>query len=180
MAIRLTKSKKVLLGLVSLLVTVALATLVALPVQAQGLIFDPDQNDGLGAIELPTFFDLDQVQSFSVFSYVAVFLSLFFVGIAVLWVVLAIRASFDWLRSEGDESMIGESKKRFSNVFASITILFVFFIALQLVASFIGLGTIFSWPRQFSICSDGKSYLFQLQLEVSGTERDADSECFGN
>ncbi len=148
-------------------ITIALLFLVTvLPVYASGTGIDVDSGNsfGLGTITLPTFLSGVQVGNFSIISYITLFLNLIFIVIAIAWVLLAVRAGFDWLRSEGSEDMIGQSKKRFGNVFISITFMFGFFVVLILFSSFLGFGNFLTWPKQFSTCADGR-YYFQVVLE---------------
>ena len=92
-----------------------------------------------------------------------------------------------YLQSKGDEGMIATSQKKITNVFISISILFVFIVAISVVASWLGVGNFWEWPRAFSYCSsdfsrDPNAYYFQYYLRRSSegaTVEQIDRECFG-
>jgi hypothetical protein len=152
-------------------------TLVA-PVGAQGIDVSAGNDIGLGTITLPTFLSLPEIQNFSFFSYVALLVSLIFIVLALFWIVLIIRGSINIIYSQGNEDQIGAGYKKFGNVFWSITYLFGFFVILNLVAGFFGLGAFWEWPKRLSICNDSTFY-FAKALEVGTTDQEAiDAACF--
>lgn len=145
---------------------------------AQGLNFTPDDQIGLQTINIPTFFSLDQIQNFSIFSYIALIVSLVFVVIALIWIFLAIQGAVKIINSQGNQDTIQEGAKIFGNVFWSITFLFGFFVVITIVASFFGLGTFWQWPKNLSTCTDGSFYFVKaLELESLDTDQ-IDRYCF--
>jgi hypothetical protein len=152
----------------------------------------PGENLGLQPITLPLFLSPEFIKNFSVFSYLAYLLDFVFIGITLLWVYLIIRAAVQIIQSEGDSSKIEDSKKKFGNVFWSVTFLFGFFIVMNLVGVFLNVGTFLDWPKSFSICQSGfgkGKYYFNYYLEVQGKagpyvnvediKRQVNRDCFG-
>lgn len=146
----------------------------------------PDPGVGLKPITIPTFLSLDQIANFSVLSYFSFLLAIAFLGVMLLWVVLVVRAAIDYLRSQGDEKMIEGSTKRISNVFASVTILFVFIVVITVVANFFGIGNFWEWPKSFSLCNgnlsrDPGAYYFNYflrRVSEGASSEQIDRECF--
>lgn len=179
-----------------------LVSIFVLPVvNAQGLVINPNDNPrcndaayrenhpdeciNLGPIELPLFVSFEFIENFTIFSYLAVALNFLFLGVGLLWIILVVRAGIEYLRSYGDEGVIGASKKRISAVVASISMLFFSLVLLVLVGSFLGLGNFLSWPKKLSQCEDGTLYITKaLELEAQNkgsqqvTEKDIDIACF--
>lgn len=168
--------------------TLLLGLLISLPLsvvaQSSGQVDVPGGVDiglegtGLGTIELPTFFNSDQIDNFSLFSYVSLALNLAFIGIVILWGVMAFNAGRKVLGSEGQSTPLEEANEKFKNVFASITILFGFFLILILLTSFLGIGNFFQWPVYLSVCNDGEYYFQKVIRNADGTGN-PDNACFG-
>lgn len=139
----------------------------------QGVPIDSFGDIGLETITFPAFLSLDRIQNFSVFSYLAFIFSLVFVLIAVLWVILVIRAGIKIVQSQGDPGQIQEGQKKIGNVMWSITFLFGFFVILAVILSFFGLGSFWTWPQKLSFCENGQLYVtFALQPENQGLDDD--------
>lgn len=183
--------------LVVALLVLAATSLFSFKVAAQTISIDPGSNCEDAAdpdncepinfdpIELPVFVSLQFIENFSPFSYVALALNLVFVLTTVLWVFLMIKAAVDYMRSQGDEGMVTGANKQIGSVFASITILFVSFLILIVIGTFLNLGNFFDWPRVLSTCTDGTLYVTKaLELEAQNTsdeelsEDDISDSCF--
>lgn len=168
--------KKALIILTILSSSIILATQ---PVAAQ-ITVDPDLSGGLKPITIPTFFSLEEIEHFSVFSYIALGFSLFFIGLTIYWVFLIIRNAVKILQSEGDDGKIKDGTKAIQSIFIGIGIMFGFFVVLFVVGSFFGMGSIFEWPKKLSICSTGKLYI-TLALENPDASQEAlEAVCFLN
>lgn len=158
-----------------LLIFVVSMFIFPLGVSAQ-VSFQPEV-DGLQAIELPTFLSLDEVANFSIFSYIALAISLIFVGVSIFWIALVIRAGVTVIQSQGADG-VQEGYKQLGSVFWSVGFLFGFFVVLILVASFFGLGNFLAWPKYLSICEDGGFYVTKVLESPNASEEQLDNICF--
>lgn len=182
---KVSYKNKLLMILVAVLSAVAGLLVAPTAVGANGITV-PDPGIGLQPINIPTFLSLDQIQNFSLLSYFSLIFALVFLGVGMLWVILVIRGALEYLRSEGDEGMIESGMKKIRNVLVSISMLFVFLVAIVFVASFFGIGNFWEWPRSFSLCNgnlskDPGAYYFRyyLQRASEGASTDQiDRECF--
>jgi hypothetical protein len=66
--------------------------------------------------------------------------SLIFIGIIVVAVYIIIKAAVKYIRSEGDETKIGEAQKAIKNVFLGIAALFVGIIGIVLIIAIFNAG----------------------------------------
>lgn len=153
-----------------------------------GIIIDPPNNpilEGIQPIKIPTFLSLEQVRSFSIFSYVALGMQLLFFGIFMYWIFLVFKAAVGIIKAQGESKPLEEGGRQFGAVFWSITFMIGFFAVLMLTAAFFGFGSILEWPKMFSRCTNDTygQYYFQVVQRVTssnlsgGTDR-ADSLCF--
>lgn len=177
-------NKKIIATIFILLLT----AFTAVPISAQGIVVDNPGDIGLQPITIPTFLSLEAVRQFSPLSYASMLGALIIIIIAMSWVVIVIRAALLYLRSQGDEGMIETSSKKLTNLFISISILFAFCVAISIVASWLGVGHFWDWPKAFSYCSsdfsrDPNAYYFQYFLNRSSQGANIeqiDTECFGD
>lgn len=154
-------------------------------VSAQLTVKDPT-DFGLQAIKLPTFLSLDQIQNFSVLSYVAIVIDLLILVMAVVWVSMVIRGAVQVLRSEGNEEEIGKGRTRITRVLMGISAMFVFVVLISVVASFFGVGNFWEWPKAFSTCKQTSGgvqtyYYFQYSLLPQNSGKpisQIEQECF--
>lgn len=138
-----------------------------------------------GKVSIPTFIDLSTIENFSVVSYVSLAATLVMIGLVFLWVFLIVKAGVNVINSQGDPAALEEAKKRIFGVFASVAILVIFFVVLNVVAVFAGVGNFTQWPKYFSQCNSSKTkyygysadYYFQIRLQVS-SDSEADALCF--
>lgn len=145
---------------------------------AQGLDFDlPTQTD-LEPIRIPTFFSLDQIKNFSIWSYLSLLFALVFVVVAMMWVILVLRAALEIIGSDGDQGKIKAAQKKVMNVFASIGFIFGFMVVIIIVAGFFGLGNFTDWPRKLSICEDGRLYITVALEQPRADEATIEQICF--
>lgn len=144
---------------------------------------------GLQPIDIPLFLSLEQIDNFSVFSFIGLGLQVLFIGIMLVWVSIVIRSAIKYIQSQGDEGMIAESMKRIRNVLVGIAFTFGVVVVTSLVAAFFGIGNFFDWPKSFSFCDDeltsnSQSYFFQYVLAETSkrpqvTIDQLEQECFG-
>lgn len=163
-------------GLV-LLLTIILS--VAGPrVAAQGLDFDLPAQTDLDPIRLPTFFNLNQIKNFSIWSYLSLVFGMVFVLVALLWVALVVRAAIEIINSQGDQGKIKGAQKKISNVLASISFIFIFLVVIVITAGFFGLGNFVEWPKKLSICEDGRLYITVALENPRADEATIEQLCF--
>ncbi len=144
---------------------------------------DPSQGvnanlPGLGNISLPTFLSLNNIQNFSIWSYASLIGTLVFIALILFWVFLLIRAGVKVIQSEGDPAALVEAQKRFTSVVMGVIFLVGFFVVINIVAAFLGIGNFTEWPKVFSQCKDG-TYYYNKKLSGGYTNSDCvDSACF--
>lgn len=174
--------------MMTILMVVAMLAIFSVPVAAQGIVIDNPADIGLKPITIPTFLSLQQVRNFSLISYISLVLTVICLVIVMIWIVMVIRGALLYLQSKGDEGMIATGQKKITNVFISISILFVFIVVISVVASWLGVGNFWEWPRAFSYCNsdfskDPNAYYFQYYLKRSSegaTVEQIDRECYGD
>ncbi len=169
-----------------LLTLLALALLLAMPsvVWAGDIVVDQDYI-GLQPVFLPVFLDPDVIRNYSLMSYLGAFATLVFFAVMVLWFILIVRAALQIVAGQGNDDALASGKKKVTNVLVSVSLVFVFMIGLILIASFLGVGPFWEWPKAFSECSTSSKakYYFQYALlpeNVDLSDEALDRGCFGN
>lgn len=147
-------------------------------VSAQSLDFDLPAQSDLEPIKIPTFFNLDQIKNFSIWSYLSLIFALVFVVVAMMWVILVLRAALEIINSQGDQGKIKAAQKKVMNVFASIGFIFGFMVVIIIVAGFFGLGNFTEWPKKLSICEDGRLYITVALEQPRADEATIEQICF--
>lgn len=144
---------------------------------------NPDAIEGLGSYNIPTFLDISAIKNFSIFSYLSLFLQVVIVFMVVYWIVKVIRAGVGIIQKS--ESGFEDARKKFTAVFTSIAILFLFIVIISLVAAFLGIGNFFQWPKFLSVCntkdSNGRQQyyfsVFAKNSSKSNAEELTDAAC---
>lgn len=133
-------------------------------------------------IVIPTFIDFSSIAGssatvFSLLSFVGVMAT---IGIVIFWIYKILRLGVEGLQSEGKSEKIQELTKRLRYVLTGAFMSFLFPVILSIIGIFVGIGTIFEWPRMFRSCEvGGYHYYFQAYLAQNGSTaiNDADNIC---
>jgi hypothetical protein len=91
--------------------------------------------------------------------------SLATVGLVIFWVYLILRAGVKALQSQGTPEGLEEAFKKIKSVFIGAALSFFFPVILSLAGIFLGIGSIFQWPKMFSNCNGTYQYYFQAYLD---------------
>jgi|GEM_PF-4490610 len=152
-------------------------------VQPDGTTPGVDVQIGTGSVELcpirfPLFLSLDQAKNFSIYSYVALVVSLIFVFLIMFWIFKIIASAVAIVQSQGDSGKMAESIKNIQAIFIGLTTMFVFLGVFTIIGLFFNLGSIFEWPKKLSICKEGQFYVTKALELNTATEAEVDAACF--
>lgn len=141
-----------------------------------------DNNVGLQEIRIPifaSFIDFN-TENASIFSWASFIGSLATIGLVVFWIFLLVRAGVKGLQSQGNAEALGAAFKQVQTVLVSAAITLIFPLLLSIIGVFLGIGTIFSWPKMFQFCSESSGFQFYYQAlldkDTSGAQ-DAEAKC---
>ena len=168
-----------LITILSVLAGFVLAPMAIYAQTNSGPSFDPGL-PGLDPIQFPTFLSVDQINHFSVWSWVAIIVSLIFVLMIIFWVILILRAGVSVIQSQGDPAALAKAQQRITNVLIGVVFLVGFFVLINFVAAFLGIGNFTEWPRVFSQCRDGQYYFNKRLSGQYANDAAVSSACFGS
>jgi hypothetical protein len=134
--------------------------------------------DGLQPIEFPTFISVEQINNFSIWSWLSIIVSLIFILMIIFWVIILFRAGVSVIQSGGDPAALGKAQRRITNVLMGVAFLVGFFVVINLVAAFIGVGNFTEWPKVFSQCRDGQYYFNKRLSGQYANDAAVDRACF--
>ncbi len=173
----------------TILKSIAIFTLTTLPVSAQVNLNDVT-NKNLGdnkvnilPISIPFFknFINFNTNNANLLSWAAFIGALATVGLVIFWIYLIIKAGVKALQSQGNPEGLEEAFKRVRSVLIGASISLFFPAILSLVGVFLGIGTIFQWPKMFEDCNSGDhQYYFQAYLAAPKEKPDADPEVYAD
>lgn len=163
------------------IITIIVLTLGANPVLAQSIEVSPDPNIiNLRPINFPLFISLEQAKNFSVYSYIALALSLAFVLLVTYWIFRIIINAVAIMQSQGDSGKVAEATKKIQAIFIGIATMFIFVAVFSVIGLLFNLGTLFEWPKKLSLCDTGEFYVTKALEMNTATEAEIDLACFGS
>jgi Trk-type K+ transport system membrane component len=126
---------------------------------------DIDSNIGLEEIRVPifaSFIDFN-TQNASIFSWLSFLGALATIGLVVFWIFLLIKAGVKGMQSQGNPENVAEAFKQVQSVLIGAIVTLFFPFVLSVIGVFLGIGTIFSWPKMFQFCNETTEYQFYYQ-----------------
>lgn len=135
-------------------------------------------------ITIPFFpvFDAIDAKYYTVLSWLTFAAGVVIVLIIVFWIVRILLAGVNAIRSSGDPDKLQESYAQVKANLIGVGITFLFPIILTVIGAFLGIGSIFNWPKMFSGCegSGNFEYYFQAYLQAprgGDAQQYADNSC---
>jgi hypothetical protein len=168
------------------LIVFVIFTVIVVPsvfAQATKTINIPDKFN-LEQIRIPLFPVLENVNNFSIFSWLTFIGAALVALLLVYWVFLLIKNGVELVNSEGKPEAIAESGKKMRSVLFAVGLTLLFPFVLSILGIAIGIGSVFSWPKMLSFCNANSDSTFYFQAffkaEADGdlAEEIADRECF--
>ncbi len=81
-------------------------------------------------------------------------------------VYMVARSSYKYISSAGDASAIQEAEKSMVSIFTGLGLGFLMFSFYVIVSLWIGIGNIFNWPANFSVCGDPGIFLARGKIKA--------------
>lgn len=134
--------------------------------------FSINEDVGLREIRVPifsSFIDFN-TENASVLTWITFLGGIFTVGLVVFWIYLIIKAGVKGMQSQGNAEKLSEAFKQVQSVLIGAALTLIFPLFLSLIGLFLGIGTIFSWPKMFQFC-DQSALSSYNQSQQSLTEQ---------
>jgi hypothetical protein len=141
--------------------------------------FSVSQDVGLREIRVPifsSFIDFN-TENASVLTWITFLGGILTVGLVVFWIYLIVKAGVKGMQSQGNAEKLSEAFQQLQSVLVGAALTLVFPLFLSLIGLFLGIGTIFSWPKMFQFCTgssaNGTEYEFYFQALLDSNNKGA-------